>query len=309
MTRRIHSCWLDSFPHTRVCEIFIHSINKQKKKNFLFSIFSGLYCGCVIAAHHDQIVKHVVSSFTFVRLWFASAIAWMNSPLAWLFPAALFFHATKDMGREVQCLPGQHVWIHQFTSSMPVFYIHTLFFIYLFLFIFLSFFLFLFYLIMIYFWTESNLLPILKWHPCWNGRARFVFPSKAWVLARPFLALWFLEHFSTNPMHTTLPPMHIYIYTHKRPAKLPIELAVDECWWCHIFVWWLMIKLDIRSNQLVPPLPDEIKDGQWLGVTVRSQGPGRKVLVSYFFFPQTFISLNNFDCWRVVFRVPGERKE
>jgi hypothetical protein len=44
----------------------------------------------------------------------------------------------------------------------------------------------------------------------------------------------------------------------------------------------LMIKLDIRSNQLVPPLPDEIKDGQWLGVTVRSQGPGRKVLVSLF---------------------------
>ena len=41
---------------------------------------------------------------------------------------------------------------------------------------------------------------------------------------------------------------------------------------------------------------------------VGRQGPGRKVLVSYF-FPQTFISLNNFDCWRVVFRVPGERKE
>ncbi|XP_046437434.1 integrin alpha-PS1-like isoform X2 [Daphnia pulex] len=38
-------------------------------------------------------------------------------------------------------------------------------------------------------------------------------------------------------------------------------------------------KRNIRSNQLVPPLPDEIKDGQWLGVTVRSQGPGRKVLV------------------------------
>jgi hypothetical protein len=45
----------------------------------------------------------------------------------------------------------------------------------------------------------------------------------------------------------------------------------------------MTIKLDIRSNQLVPPLPDEIKDGQWLGVTVRSQGPGRKVLVSLFF--------------------------
>ena len=48
-----------------------------------------------------------------------------------------------------------------------------------------------------------------------------------------------------------------------------------------------MIKLDIRSNQLVPPLPDEIKDGQWLGVTVRSQGPGRKVLVSLFLSSQT----------------------
>jgi len=29
----------------------------------------------------------------------------------------------------------------------------------------------------------------------------------------------------------------------------------------------------------MPPLPDEIKDGQWLGVTVRSQGPGAKVMV------------------------------
>nr|CAD7259860.1 unnamed protein product [Timema shepardi] len=29
----------------------------------------------------------------------------------------------------------------------------------------------------------------------------------------------------------------------------------------------------------MPPLIDEIKDGQWLGVTVRSQGPGGKVLV------------------------------
>jgi hypothetical protein len=56
-----------------------------------------------------------------------------------------------------------------------------------------------------------------------------------------------------------------------------------------------MIKLDIRSNQLVPPLPDEIKDGQWLGVTVRSQGPGRKVLVSlfllFFSFKRVVISM------------------
>nr|CAD7444606.1 unnamed protein product [Timema bartmani] len=34
----------------------------------------------------------------------------------------------------------------------------------------------------------------------------------------------------------------------------------------------------IDSSELMPPLIDEIKDGQWLGVTVRSQGPGGKVL-------------------------------
>jgi len=35
----------------------------------------------------------------------------------------------------------------------------------------------------------------------------------------------------------------------------------------------------------MPPLADEIKDGQWLGVTVRSQGPGAKVLVSAAIYP------------------------
>lgn len=29
----------------------------------------------------------------------------------------------------------------------------------------------------------------------------------------------------------------------------------------------------------MPPGDDEIKDGQWLGVTVRSMGPGKKVMV------------------------------
>jgi hypothetical protein len=30
----------------------------------------------------------------------------------------------------------------------------------------------------------------------------------------------------------------------------------------------------------MPPGDDEIKDGQWLGVTVRSMVPGKKVMVS-----------------------------
>jgi len=36
----------------------------------------------------------------------------------------------------------------------------------------------------------------------------------------------------------------------------------------------------LESDDLVPPGNDEIKDNQWLGVTVRSQGVGGKVMVS-----------------------------
>ncbi|XP_050530461.1 integrin alpha-PS1 isoform X2 [Daktulosphaira vitifoliae] len=38
-------------------------------------------------------------------------------------------------------------------------------------------------------------------------------------------------------------------------------------------------KRTIDSKHLAPPLAEEIKDGQWLGVTVRSQGRGGKVMV------------------------------
>lgn len=37
---------------------------------------------------------------------------------------------------------------------------------------------------------------------------------------------------------------------------------------------------DLESDDLVPPGNDEINDNQWLGVTVRSQGVGGKVMVS-----------------------------
>lgn len=37
---------------------------------------------------------------------------------------------------------------------------------------------------------------------------------------------------------------------------------------------------DLESDDLIPPGNDEIKDNQWLGVTVRSQGVGGKVMVS-----------------------------
>ncbi|XP_023726795.1 integrin alpha-PS1 isoform X2 [Cryptotermes secundus] len=38
-------------------------------------------------------------------------------------------------------------------------------------------------------------------------------------------------------------------------------------------------KRTVDSKNLMPPGEDEIKDGQWLGVTVRSMGPGKKVMV------------------------------
>lgn len=36
----------------------------------------------------------------------------------------------------------------------------------------------------------------------------------------------------------------------------------------------------MESDDLVPPGNDEIKDNQWLGVVIRSQGIGGKVMVS-----------------------------
>lgn len=40
-----------------------------------------------------------------------------------------------------------------------------------------------------------------------------------------------------------------------------------------------LIFLGFESDDLVPPGNDEIKNNQWLGVTVRSQGVGGKVMV------------------------------
>lgn len=40
----------------------------------------------------------------------------------------------------------------------------------------------------------------------------------------------------------------------------------------------------IDATNLEPPLDDEIKDGQWLGVSLQSQGIGGKVMVSYIMF-------------------------
>lgn len=41
----------------------------------------------------------------------------------------------------------------------------------------------------------------------------------------------------------------------------------------------LYFSVAIDSTKLSPPKNDEIKDGQWLGVIVRSQGRGGKVMV------------------------------
>lgn len=44
-----------------------------------------------------------------------------------------------------------------------------------------------------------------------------------------------------------------------------------------IVIYCFFIAID--SINLSPPMNDEIKDGQWLGVMVRSQGRGGKVMV------------------------------
>ncbi|XP_067003096.1 integrin alpha-PS1 isoform X2 [Anabrus simplex] len=56
--------------------------------------------------------------------------------------------------------------------------------------------------------------------------------------------------------------------------KCPITSRVNDC--TQVITDG---KRTIGSDELQPPLHDEIKDGQWLGVTVRSQGAGGKVMV------------------------------
>ncbi|XP_065200143.1 integrin alpha-PS1 isoform X2 [Planococcus citri] len=48
---------------------------------------------------------------------------------------------------------------------------------------------------------------------------------------------------------------------------------------------------EVDNDELSPPNSDEVKDGQWLGVTVKSQGPGEKVLVC----AHRYVS-GNFSC-------------
>ncbi|PSN29549.1 Integrin alpha-PS1, partial [Blattella germanica] len=46
-----------------------------------------------------------------------------------------------------------------------------------------------------------------------------------------------------------------------------------------VVMFEVMLITAVDSDQLMQPGDDEIKDGQWLGVTVRSMGPGKKVMV------------------------------
>lgn len=48
---------------------------------------------------------------------------------------------------------------------------------------------------------------------------------------------------------------------------------------CDYVIILRFLFLGFDSDDLVPPGKDEIKDNQWLGVTVRSQGVGGKVMV------------------------------
>lgn len=41
----------------------------------------------------------------------------------------------------------------------------------------------------------------------------------------------------------------------------------------------MFVCIGLDSDHLSGPYPDEIKEGQWLGVSVRSQGPEKKAVV------------------------------
>lgn len=52
-------------------------------------------------------------------------------------------------------------------------------------------------------------------------------------------------------------------------------MVINICFLILIFLF----SVAIDSTNLSPPQGDEIKEGQWLGVMVRSQGQGGKVVV------------------------------
>jgi len=59
------------------------------------------------------------------------------------------------------------------------------------------------------------------------------------------------------------------------------SVCLTVCGWnCKYLIYEIVLITAVDSENLMPPGADEIKDGQWLGVTVRSMGPGKKVMVS-----------------------------
>lgn len=60
---------------------------------------------------------------------------------------------------------------------------------------------------------------------------------------------------------------------------MQIQIYASSCESNMMFVKQIY-NLVTGAEILSPPLPDELKDGQWLGVNVRSQGEGGKVVVS-----------------------------
>ncbi|KAL1137846.1 hypothetical protein AAG570_009542 [Ranatra chinensis] len=66
--------------------------------------------------------------------------------------------------------------------------------------------------------------------------------------------------------------------------RCPITTLQDDCDQIYLYermhiYRFFSVYVDIDDDNLMPPLDDEVKDGQWLGVTVRSQGTGGKVMV------------------------------
>lgn len=204
-------------------------------------------------------------------MWFSFCSISLEWLLAWLWPT-LLFHATTpspNKGNHLM-LAGQHVWIHH-----SYFFNACLFFYHLFDFI------------IIFHWYdfEWTMTIYVDLFVYFSKRNRIVSSIETGNdVAHDSIVLlkkWKKHEISccSGLILGTLPPVHTVSHTHtflfdwlKKRVWLK-WIVVDKYWWCHV-------KLDIRSDKLVAPLPDEIKDGQWLGVTVRSQGPGRKVLVS-----------------------------
>lgn len=96
--------------------------------------------------------------------------------------------------------------------------------------------------------------------------------------------------------HTQIHP-HIHTHTYRNFSHTLFANKKETFDFLHFqtYIFQLAPSIVYEADDLIPPSSDEIKEGQWMGVTVRSQGVGGKVSIEFIFIhTNVYIILWNF---------------